>query len=1692
KLDFGSATTNNATQTTSGGTFTVIFTVPINEGATTAVMATGAMATASTNFVVQSRVTSVVPTQGTVGSSVTISGEGFKKGETVTVDFGTSKSFTAAISINTGKFTNVVFTVNTQIYGTTAITVTGQTSGLAATNTYKILTDLVATPNNGTVGTMIALLGTGFGNLENITVDFGTTITIVQKVATGAGSWTTSFTINTQAHGTTTVKARGGSGTPEKIIYVQINPKVVSVVPASGSVGTSVTVCGNGYGLSEEVRIKFGTNQTITTVSGNEYGSFTATFTVDTQGSGITTITAYRTQAPFNSSEIAFTITANNQLVVTPTIGTVGTPITINGSGFGTNEDISVDFGTNIPYTTAKASGAGTFSKTFIVNDQKRGNTTITATGSSTAQAAVGSFFVKPEIIYFSPIIGTVGTIVTVRGSGCANPDTLGIDFGGRTDITTVETTAFGSFTITFTVDTQVYGTTTATISTDSIPPTGYTEESLTKTFFIQQSRVTFTPTTGTVGTSVTIAGNGFAATEGIVVSFGTNQTITTTNAATNGSFTAIWTVDVQVSGNTTIIAKGTTTQVSITDNFIIQPQIILSFPTQGTVGTVITIIANGYGSETVKITYGDGAIAGSTMTVNTSQYGSFTTYFTVNIQPYGTKTVSVQGQTTSQTRESSFKITPQTTITPTIGTVGTSVTIKGNGFIGPETLSVVFGKTTIANPTTNLFGEISAGNTFAIDEQPYGDTPGTITGNSSNHSVNLPGTGFTILANLWYVQPVSGTVGTMISVSGNGFNKSVTVNIKFGNTDNIVQSYANGYGTWTTSFTINTQPYGTTTIIGGQSETDMAAKTITILPAIINVNPSSGPVGLMVTVTGNGYPANNALRVKFGTEPTITSIVSDTTAGSFTVSFIINTQPAGTTTIEVWDSSNTIFATATFKIGGRLTRISPNTGSVGTIVTLEGDGFGSPDGLRVDLGTKWGITSLSITGGTWTTTFTIDTQSYGTTTITVTGTQSNATAQGIFTISPNIISVTPLSGTVGSQVTVSGNGFAVTENISLQFGDFPGIVTGSATDTGSFTLGFMVNTQGYGTTNITVKSTADQSRYAATSTYRIMPSIIEFTPITGTIGCLVAISGNGYGTGSTVRITLGLANRKDATANSNGSFTTTFTIDTQKYGSTTVTATGQVYSENDSRSFFIQPAIWQVTPFAGTVGANISIQGNGYGSGTVINVYLGLTSGSVSTTNTNANGSWTTSFTIDTQVYGTTSLRATGAGNEFATNTVKILSSIISVSPNSGTVGSTVNVKGNGYIADQIIYIDFGTDSKLPPSNVYVAANGSFNRDFQVTTQAYGPTMIEGYIENMGNRLTSATATFTILPNIISVAPSQGTVGSSVTVSGNGYSASQTITIDFGGSFKITSGSSVAEGSFTISFSVNQQAYGTRTITARRAGTAESDSKPWFTIIPNIRLVTPTAGSVGSQVSVEGDGYGAGEGITVRFGNNSSIVTPTANGSGLFTIQFTVDTQAYAGKNIVGYGNTTQQSATSTVFSIQANIIEFNPTMGTVGTVITIKGTGFKATTVVISIGNHENVKTGVSAAPNGYFNTTITICDHPYGTTTITSISAGGGAYVDQLFKIIPNVYFVSPLLGTIGTEVTIKGNGYGFNEQIEVNFGTTKTITTAMTSGNSGSPYYHGGIFTTTFTINKQQFGTTTITAWGLSSNDSGSST
>ncbi|MEW6499229.1 MAG: hypothetical protein AB1589_43110, partial [Cyanobacteriota bacterium] len=505
--------------------------------------------------------------------------------------------------------------------------------------------------------------------------------------------------------------------------------------------------------------------------------------------------------------------------------------------------------------------------------------------------------------------------------------------------------------------------------------------------------------------------------------------------------------------------------------------------------------------------------------------------------------------------------------------------------------------------------------------------------------------------------------------------------------------------------------------------------------------------------------------------------------------------------------------------------------------------------------------------------------------------------AEGTISIKPNIISITPKQGTVGSLVTVRGNGYGAGTIVKIDFGTTLTIQASSTYEEGSFTTTFTVDTQPYGIT--TIKARGDES---ASGTYTILPNIILITPGEGTLGTIVTVRGNGFTASKTIRIDFGTIGTIQLTSSyGEGSFTTTFTVDTQPYGITTVKATDSD-NVNASGTFTIKPVIISVVPATGTVGEVITIRGTGYHSQERLRIDFG-TSRTIQMTSSDVEGSFTTTFTINTQPYGITTITVYGTEGISSCGTLTILPKIILISPGEGTVGKVISIRGNGFNASEQVRLAFGTTRTIQLTST--DAEGSWTTTWTIDTQPYGTTSIRAYGANI-----DAEGTLTILPAIIVISPKEGTVGSIVSVAGNGYSARELVHIIFGTCGTITMTSSDGIGSFSTTFTVNTQSLGTTTIIAVGMISGMPVLEWEYKIVPKLVYVTPDRGTVGTIVTLQGSGYLSNEEVRIGFGRTQTITTTFATPEGSFTTTFTIDTQPYGSTTIIAEGVSSRGSA--------------------------------------------------------------------------------------------------------------------------------------------------------------------------------------
>ncbi|MEK7813451.1 MAG: hypothetical protein AAB296_06785, partial [Candidatus Desantisbacteria bacterium] len=707
------------------------------------------------------------------------------------------------------------------------------------------------------------------------------------------------------------------------------------------------------------------------------------------------------------------------------------------GNGFGATEQVRIDFGTRQGIATVTAaSDNGSFTVTFTVDDQPRGQVTIVAVGLNTNGSAAKIFDIKAGLKSMTPVRGTIGTVILIEGAGYSeNTNGTGIirvDFGTTMSIATVILTNGGTFSISFTTDVQPAGTTTVMATeVGTLTNSGY------KLFDVQANIVTVTPISGSVGTLVTVYGNGYGMTESIRVEFGVNSNIITVTSIYTGSFTAIFTVDKQPYGTTTVKATGSPSGEQAVSVFKIMPGIIKVSPDAGTVGTQVTVVADGFlANEEISVYFGTEGTA-QTSAFAASE-GSFTAVFAITTQPAGSTTVEVSANEERKAWKY-FDIMPNLTyLGPVSGIVGSSVGISGNGFGKGENVRISFG-TTVTMLTVNASNDGVINPEFLVNTQPYGTTTvigyGMITQRTTSQW-------FYKITQDVYVNPTQGTVGTIINITGTGYYKTEAIKVDFGTHPSIVIGVStDGNGMFTTTFTIDTQRYGTTTVKANGWTSALEKTTMfSIQPQIYPIMPTKGTVGLRVTVHADGYPAGETINLRFGVTGTVSittpAIITTDNTGSFTAMFTIDTQPVGTRTIAAASVITDCAAENVFIIEPHIWYFSPIIGSVGTIVTIKGDGYADAELVRIDFGTTMSITEKQASPtGAFITTFTIDTQLYGTTTVTAWGTSNGHGTKTTFFITSSIYLTSPISGTVGTLVSITGCGYGISETIQVVFG---------------------------------------------------------------------------------------------------------------------------------------------------------------------------------------------------------------------------------------------------------------------------------------------------------------------------------------------------------------------------------------------------------------------------------------------------------------------------------------------------------------------------------------------------------------------------------------------------------------------------------------------------------------------------------
>jgi len=348
----------------------------------------------------------------------------------------------------------------------------------------------------------------------------------------------------------------------------------------------------------------------------------------------------------------------------------------------------------------------------------------------------------EPYIVSLSANVGAVGSTIEVRGdnfvNGSSQPIITGMTFNG----TPASSTPNGLTARVVTIPNGTSGPITAT------SPSG-TKDSRTNLFYFTPSLASFSPSNAPPGALIDLLGQNFLGASSVIFASGQSASFT---VVSNTIITATIPLSAR-SGKITIIAPAGAA-VS-TNNFLVPPTIGGFTPSDGPVGTVVTLTGTNLfnvSSVTFNGVEGTGLVtnAAGTSIMATVASGS-TTGFIVVTPPSGMATTAVP-----------FYLPPQFNNPPFVpdqGRAGTNVTLNGVNF--SNATAVTF------NGVSASFSNISPASIAAI--VPGGALTGPV-------SITTPGGQVTTVQN-FRVQPLitgfnptSGIPGTEVTINGTNF----------------------------------------------------------------------------------------------------------------------------------------------------------------------------------------------------------------------------------------------------------------------------------------------------------------------------------------------------------------------------------------------------------------------------------------------------------------------------------------------------------------------------------------------------------------------------------------------------------------------------------------------------------------------------------------------------------------------------------------------------------------------------------------------------------------------------------------------------------------------------------------------------------------------------------------------------------
>lgn len=561
----------------------------------------------------------------------------------------------------------------------------------------------------------------------------------------------------------------------------------------------------------------------------------------------------------------------------TPASATTGTDVTISGYGFDpTAANNHVDFN---GVTATVTSATSTTLHVTVPDNATTGHVHVTV--GSTSITGPDTFTVLPNVTGFSPAFGPEGTVVTVSGTGFDNSTAL--LYLGTLYISTRTVTPTS---ITFTIP-------TSSLSGKIKVQQGPDSSESTDSFEIIHSISSFTPTSGPVGTTVSVFGTRFSST------MSDNQ-ITLNDEAVTTTFASAVDLTFDVPSDATSgkikVTIGSHT-VTSADNFTVTQGVDNFTPAYGVPGTTVVISGTNFSTTASEVRFN------GTLATITSATPTALTVTVPSAATTGKVSVKVNGITVQSPYDFTVAGPSITSFDPGHGRAGTQVSIYGNYFSADAASdNVNFGALSAEIISVDQYTLVVKVPTGAVTDYISVTVGGMTATTTDKFTVTSP-----MPLTISSIDPTSGPPGTTLTITGTGFSTTGGNSVWFPVSEN-----SWGPATITSSSATEIQVIVPSGIISGQIEVYADADMITSDQTFTVIDdgksdqtitfPNPGPVTMGDPTFELGATASSGLVVFYTTDSDDKILLSG--------DFVVLTAP-GMATITAYQPGNDLYNAA-------------------------------------------------------------------------------------------------------------------------------------------------------------------------------------------------------------------------------------------------------------------------------------------------------------------------------------------------------------------------------------------------------------------------------------------------------------------------------------------------------------------------------------------------------------------------------------------------------------------------------------------------------------------------------------------------------------------------------------------------------------------------------------------------------------